>query len=71
MAILSPDLSQRYFRPDSWGVFLRKNGEPQVLVHGLAGDAAIAGKDGFRNALAGWLDQLGRPFRVRVFFRPL
>ena len=40
----------------------------QVLVDGLPADPVVPGKDGFRNTVAGALNQLGRPFRRESLF---
>lgn len=45
-------------------------GVTQVLVDGLAADSVVTGKDGFLDAVAGALDQLGRPFRREGLLPP-
>jgi hypothetical protein len=54
----------------SWGR-LSQFGLVQVLVGRLLADPVIAGGDNFRDAAAGALYQLGRPFRAEGFLSSL
>jgi hypothetical protein len=48
-----------------------QHGLAHLLGDSLPADPAATGKDSFRNAVAGALNQLGRPLRCEVLLGPL
>jgi hypothetical protein len=60
-------MAQRLYR---WGSASLQFGVAQVLVDGLPADPVVTGKEGFRDTVAGALDQVGSPFRREGLLPP-